>query len=288
MQLHTHTRPRSSRGDRSVCDEADFPPSPGPSLKAEDEAPLRPPSGPWDLISAFSGNFSLPFLRLRGPSSFALPFSWAPRGGTSRVGDCSDEEEVPYWAKDAAMARTEGPLQGEARSWGSLLVPKSQGEEAGIGVSLVLDEEGRYLPAHCERLLLLSAVCLCINPISAFYFGCATMGYMSLLLFLTSIVHWSRPRLGWRRAVDIFTARIVVLSFCFAAVATAPPFACAIYLWGFLLVLGLHALGWHFSRTKRHLEGTVCHMGLHFLGTAVNVYLFSTIGDATVGGWTDF
>lgn len=270
--------------------DTDFLTSPIPPGKTDDEDIAEGHiSGSQALSSAFGGNFSLPFFRLRGPSSFALPSLWAPLIHP-RVNEdgCNDGEDVCYEKKDREGTMMMTTSSSSSPCWGSLLVPKSQGDEAGIGTSILLDEDGRYLPYHCERLLLLSSLCLVINPLSAFYFKCDFMGYMTLFLFVTSILHWSRPRLGWRRALDIFTARIVVLTFCFVAVATAPPFACAIYLWGFLLVLGLHALGWHFARTQRHLEGTICHMGLHFVGTTVNVFLFSTIGEGTLEAWTDF
>lgn len=240
------------------------------------------------LFSALSGSFSFPLLRLRVPNGFVLPFMEGdPRVPTLRV----DSQEGRSCCEDISLlleqekARERDPLP----SWGSLLVPTSQGDEAGPGAPLVLDEEGRYLPVHCERVLLLSSLGLSLNPILAFYFGCMYMGYMSLALFFTSVLHWSRPRLGWRRALDLFVARVVVLSFALAALMIAPAYVCAVYMWGFALVLGLHALGWHFARKRQHLAGTLCHVGLHFVGTASNFVFFSAVGDYTQGvapfGW---
>ena len=204
---------------------------------------------------------------------------------------------VPSWgpANGAGAPLEGGPPSKKAVGEGrpnllSLLLPKSQGEEAGEGACLVVDKDGRYLPVHCERLLLLSALGLCLNPIAAFYLRCIYMGYLSLLLFLTSLLHWTKPRLGWRRALDIFVARIVILIFCSVAVSSAPPAVSAAYLLFLLVVLGLHALSWSFARDRRHLEGTLSHVALHCVGTAANMLLFAAIGNAeeAAAGWADF
>ncbi|OEH73797.1 hypothetical protein cyc_06286 [Cyclospora cayetanensis] len=292
--LHCALQP--SDGTHSFCSGVS-------QLKGEDHggAPLGPAAGlrvegpprSGDLISFFTNNTS--FLRLRGPSGVGLSFRW-PLGfqtGIWKAGECDISEEAPYWeskplmspSKEAAFRIAKLPANDEAASptsqspsWSSLLLPKAHGDEAGPCAPLVLDSEGRYLPVECERLLFLSALFLCLNPIGAFYFGCVGMGCLSLLLFVTSLLHWCRPRLGWRRTVDIFTARFVVLTFCFITVNSAPPLVCTVYLWAFLLVLALHALGWRFARHQRHLEGTLCHVCLHCVGTAVNLLLFSAIG----------
>ncbi|KAL8274463.1 hypothetical protein Esti_001623 [Eimeria stiedai] len=86
----------------------------------------------------------------------------------------------------------------------------------GASVAELLDAEGRYLPVHCERIVVVSA----------------------------------------------------------------PPRICAIYLWCLLLVVGLHALGWYFCKQQRHLEGTLCHLGLHFVASAANLLFFSSAAAA--------
>lgn len=222
--------------------------------------------------------FSLSFLRLPPPSLF-----WVSSPSPLKAED--DASCLQHKTDTNLLEITE---TSSSLLLKSLLLPKCHGEEAGVGRrALVLDEDGRYLPSVCEQLLFFSSLCLIINPLVAFYYGCIAMGYLSLLLFLTSIFHWWKPRFGLRRTIDIFTARVVVLTFCGVAITTAPSYACALYLWGLLLVLGLHAMGWHFARTKRHLEGTVCHICLHLVGTTVNVFLFSVIGDESFYQWSN-
>lgn len=252
------------------------------------------PGGALGVFSALSSNCSLGLFRLRGPSAFTFFFSRPPGVSAAfpAISDCRAEEGEATCCETEVEEGPSGPPASQAErggpSWGALLVPKAHGEEAGPGAALLLDEEGRYLPVHCERMLLVSAVCLCINPISAFYFGCVSMGYITLLVFLSSIIHWSRPRLGWRRAMDLFVTRAVVLASSFIVMATAPPFVCAVFLWCLLLILGLHALSWQFSRNQRHLEGTLCHIGLHLVGTAANILFFFSVGDPEGVSWTVF
>lgn len=257
------------------------------------------------LFSVFSAICSGPMFRLKRaapPSVFTLSFPWpsSSLGETEkeRLGGSEAASSQSQWDQsirdggfsDLHTSGEEGSLASQSAGVVGPFSPFLCLRQAAKDVDVVGDEEGRYLPVFCERLLLVSALSLCMNPIGAFYFGCTYMGYMSLVVFLTSILHWYRPRLtSWRRRLDILVARVMVFCFILIVAATAPPFICALYVWGALLIWGLHALGWHFSCNNRHLEGTICHIGLHIVATASNLIFFASTGSRPLPySWTNY
>lgn len=265
--------------------------SQGLQLPGEDRPPVSSTKG---VSSAFSSLSALPWFEVRSRLEGAFTFeSWRsaspigsgccthPKGRMFLLeGSPSSDCGAPW--SDVTSEVSGGPMESTAtRSTACSEVTRD-----GVLLKLFdsnsppveVDGEGRYIPATCGVILLLSSfLILPLNPYMAFASGCDILGGVSLLVCCCSVLHWALPRWGWRRRLDVAVARLASVCFLTTALTSAPGPIAALYPAAVCAVLAFNHLGWQFSSRGEHLKGTFCHLALHAVGTAANAVLVKSI-----------
>ena len=126
------------------------------------------------------------------------------------------------------------------------------------------------LPKKYSRVLVgtsSTTILTVLKAAEARFWGCT---FISALLLFTSINYWRDARYGFRRDLDMAIAVLTLLWF------TITAFRLQVYEW----YIGVFLCGLCYSQARRSLTpvtGMGWHAGMHLVGNAANLYMFSQV-----------
>lgn len=146
-----------------------------------------------------------------------------------------------------------------------------------------------YVHDHHASCLLRSSCFLAIPAICGLCLRFYDLGVISLAVFLSSINHWRRPRLGCRRKIDMVTVTTAILYHTFVVSLLRFPQRTSStlldtgewirFVWyiGLILTVTCYVIGRYCCSKGLHDVGTKLHLSVHLLGGGSNLFLYCGI-----------
>jgi len=130
-----------------------------------------------------------------------------------------------------------------------------------------------YIPAKYSQKLLISTQFLIIPCLAAVYFGQYFVGSSTVLVYFTSLNHWRKPRLCWRRTFDVLAVCWGLLTHGIAALTVWWPYGAVWWLCLVSVVL-IYVNGRHAGSQGNHKRGSKLHFCVHLIGASANTLLY--------------
>jgi len=136
-----------------------------------------------------------------------------------------------------------------------------------------LDDPTVYIPRKYSSRLFLSSQALIIPAVASIYFGCYGLASCSVMVYLTSLNHWRKPRRCWRRHIDIGMVYVALACHGVQAWLLGWPFG---FVWWLAcgLVSFLYVNGRRLGSRGHHEQGIKRHFMVHILGSLFNTVLY--------------
>jgi hypothetical protein len=104
------------------------------------------------------------------------------------------------------------------------------------------------------------------------------LSFLSFIVFIMSLLYWSKPRRNIIRTIDISTSTIALLYHVYRSRYIQTKNRYALFAFGSLL---FYPLGWYYHYKKRYWISMYCHALLHLSGNLSNLYLYELIYKTT-------
>lgn len=131
-----------------------------------------------------------------------------------------------------------------------------------------------YISAENGALLFKSSLLILFPLCFAFYLNLKDFGYVTLIVFCTSINHWRKPRLGIRRVTDVAAVLSAYIYHVIAAIWRSPLLFLILWLFFTTIAICCYLYGRNKSSTGNAYIGTLCHIALHALSCISNIILY--------------
>lgn len=99
------------------------------------------------------------------------------------------------------------------------------------------------------------------------------LSFLSFIVFIMSLLYWSKPRRNIIRTIDISTSTITLLYHIYRSIKIKNN-RYLLLAFGSLL---FYPLGWYYHYKKRYWISMYCHALLHLSGNLSNLYLYQMI-----------
>ena len=141
--------------------------------------------------------------------------------------------------------------------------------------------DGQYYPKHISDRMFNSSKYLILPSIFASYNGLIDMAILTMLLCMTSLNYWYKPRLGWKRNIDIFC---LAISFAYHVFCAFNEINNIFDIWIYMIGLALTGLCYcigKYYQIKGDLNGdSYWHCRLHYASIVTNCFLYTLLNQS--------
>jgi hypothetical protein len=113
------------------------------------------------------------------------------------------------------------------------------------------------------------------TAISAYMYNQKALWFGPLCVWITSLLYWSHPTMGWRRDLDRITGATAILWHAIYALTHPRGLVHMITMGTGIL---MYFIGWTIYDMGDHYASVFYHMSLHLLACASNFPLFTLEG----------